>query len=53
MFQGDLSPYITSSSFVTYPFVAIIDTNQIIHEYNKAKMEELLHVDEPLVPSTF
>ncbi len=41
---GPLSPYITSSSFVTYPFVAIIDTNQIIHEYNKDEVEEVLTV---------
>lgn len=41
---GPLSPYIASSSFVTYPFVAIIDTNQIIHEYNKDEVEEVLTV---------
>ncbi|AHN21646.1 NUDIX hydrolase [Lysinibacillus varians] len=41
---GPLSPYITSSSFVTYPFVAIIDINQIIHEYNKDEVEEVLTV---------
>lgn len=41
---GPLSPYVASSSFVTYPFVAIIDTNQIIHEYNKAEVEEVLTV---------
>ena len=41
---GPLSPHIASSSFVTYPFVAIIDTNQIIHEYNKDEVEEVLTV---------
>ncbi|TKI53735.1 CoA pyrophosphatase [Lysinibacillus mangiferihumi] len=41
---GPLSPYVASSSFVTYPFVAIIDTNQIIHEYNKDEVEEVLTV---------
>lgn len=41
---GPLSPYVASSSFVTYPFVAIIDTNQIIPEYNKEEVEKVLTV---------
>ncbi|OEC03595.1 nucleoside diphosphate hydrolase [Lysinibacillus sphaericus] len=41
---GPLSPYVASSSFVTYPFVAIIDTNQIIPEYNKDEVEKVLTV---------
>lgn len=41
---GQLSPYITSSSFVTYPFVAIIDINQIFHGYNKEEVEEVFTV---------
>lgn len=41
---GQLSPYITSSSFVTYPFVAIIDFDQIIHAYNKEEVEEVFTV---------
>lgn len=39
-----LSPYITSSSFVVYPFVAIIDYDQIIHAYNKDEVEEVFTV---------
>jgi coenzyme A diphosphatase NUDT7 len=38
---GELSPYITSSSFVVYPFVATIDYSQIIHSYNKEEVEEV------------
>ncbi|KOS68720.1 nucleoside diphosphate hydrolase [Lysinibacillus contaminans] len=41
---GQLSPYITSSSFVIYPFVATIDYNQIIHSYNKEEVEEVFTV---------
>ncbi|MGE7839911.1 NUDIX hydrolase [Lysinibacillus sp. NPDC093712] len=41
---GQLSPYIASSSFVTYPFVAIVDFNQIIHAYNKDEVEEVFTV---------
>lgn len=41
---GQLSPYITSSSFITYPFVATIDTQQIIHTYNKDEVEEVFTV---------
>jgi len=41
---GQLSPYISSSSFVTYPFVAIVDFNQIIHAYNKDEVEEVFTV---------
>ncbi|MET4560299.1 NUDIX hydrolase [Lysinibacillus parviboronicapiens] len=41
---GQLSPYIASSSFVIYPFVATIDTNQIMHSYNKEEVEEVFTV---------
>ncbi|MFJ7647422.1 NUDIX hydrolase [Lysinibacillus sp. NPDC097279] len=41
---GQLSPYISSSSFVTYPFVAIVDFNEIIHSYNKDEVEEVFTV---------
>ena len=41
---GELSPYIASSSFVIYPFVAIIDYNQIIHSYNKEEVEEVFTI---------
>ena len=39
-----LSPYIASPAFVVYPFVAIIDYNQIIHSYNKEEVEEVFTV---------
>lgn len=41
---GELSPYIVSSSFVIYPFVAIVDYNQIIHDYNKEEVEAVFTV---------
>ncbi|MGN4127870.1 NUDIX hydrolase [Lysinibacillus sphaericus] len=41
---GQLSPYIASSSFVIYPFVATIDYNQMIHSYNKEEVEEVFTV---------
>lgn len=41
---GQLSPYIASSSFVIYPFVATIDDNQILHAYNKEEVEEVFTV---------
>ncbi|MET3657536.1 NUDIX hydrolase [Sporosarcina psychrophila] len=41
---GTLSPYIASSSFVIYPFVATIDYNQIIHSYNKEEVEEVFTI---------
>ena len=41
---GALSPYIASSSFVIYPFVATIDYNQIIHSYNKEEVEEVFTI---------
>lgn len=41
---GELSPYIASSSFVIYPFVATIDYNQIIHSYNKEEVEEVFTI---------
>jgi peroxisomal coenzyme A diphosphatase NUDT7 len=39
-----LSPYIASPSFVVYPFVAIIDYNQIIHSYNTEEVEEVFTI---------
>ena len=39
-----LSPYIASPTFVVYPFVAIIDYDQIIHSYNKDEVEEVFIV---------
>jgi len=41
---GSLSPYIASSSFVIYPFVATIDYDQIIHSYNKEEVEEVFTI---------
>ncbi len=41
---GRLSPYIASSSFVIYPFVATIDYNQIIHSYNREEVEEVFTI---------
>ncbi len=41
---GELSPYISSSSFVIYPFVATIDYDQIIHSYNKEEVEEVFTI---------
>jgi coenzyme A diphosphatase NUDT7 len=39
-----LSPYIASPSFVVYPFVAIIDYDQVIHSYNEVEVEEVFTV---------
>lgn len=41
---GTLSPFIASSSFVIYPFVATIEYNQIIHAYNKEEVEEVFTI---------
>lgn len=41
---GKLSPYIASSSFVVYPYVAIIDYDQTIHSFNKEEVEEVFTV---------
>lgn len=41
---GELSPYIASSSFVVYPFVAAIDYNEIIRSYNKDEVEEVFTI---------
>ena len=40
---GQLSPFIASSSFVVYPFVSIIDQQQII-TINKQEVEEIFTV---------
>ena len=39
-----LSPYIGSPTFVVYPFVAVIDYEQIIHSYNTVEVEEVFTV---------
>src|SRR5690606_15307144 len=41
---GPLSPYVASPSFVVYPFVGIIDYNEIIRSYNKNEVEEVFTV---------
>ena len=53
-----LSPYIASPTFVVYPFVAVIDYDQIIHSYNTDEVEEVFTVpvkwllnDEPYMHS--
>lgn len=40
---SSLSPFVTSSSFVVYPFVAVLDSHQI-HSYNKDEVEEVFTV---------
>lgn len=44
MLVSELSPYIASPSFVVYPFVAVIDYDEIIHSYNKEEVEEVFTV---------
>lgn len=39
-----LSPYIASPTFVVYPFVGIIEYDQIILDYNKNEVEEVFTV---------
>lgn len=39
-----LSPYIASPTFVVYPFVGVIDYDQIIQGYNKEEVEEVFTV---------
>lgn len=41
---GQLSPYVFSTTFVTYPFVAIIENDQLCHGYNKDEVEEVFTV---------
>lgn len=41
---GELSPLITSTSFVIYPFVGVVDFNQIKPNYNKEEVEEVFTV---------
>lgn len=41
---GELSPYIASPSFVIYPFVGVIDYNEMIHSYNKDEVEEVFTI---------
>ncbi len=41
---GQLSPFITSPSFVVYPIVGTVDYNQIVHSYNKDEVEEVFTV---------
>ncbi|PID13991.1 coenzyme A pyrophosphatase [Sporosarcina sp. P34] len=40
----ELSPYIASPSFVVYPFVAVIDYQEIIRSYNKEEVEEVFTI---------
>lgn len=40
---SSLSPFVTSSSFVVYPFVAVLNAHQI-HSYNKDEVEEVFTV---------
>lgn len=39
-----LSPYIPSSSFVVYPFVGVIQYDEIIPSYNKEEVEEVFTI---------
>lgn len=39
-----LSPYIASPTFVVYPFVGVVDYDEIIHGYNKEEVEEVFTV---------
>ncbi len=39
-----LSPYIASPSFVIYPFVGVIQYNEIVPSYNKAEVEEVFTI---------
>ena len=41
---GELSPYIFSSTFVTYPFVAVVEQQQIVPGFNKDEVEEVFTV---------
>lgn len=41
---GELSPYITSTSFVVYPFIGQINIDDIIPSYNKAEVEEVFTI---------
>lgn len=43
-FVRELSPYIAPPTFVIYPFVAIIDHDQIIDAYNKDEVQEVFTV---------
>ncbi len=39
-----LSPYVASPTFVVYPFVAVIDYDEIIHNYNTEEVEEVFTI---------
>lgn len=41
---GQLPSYIASPSFVIYPFVGVVDFNQITHSFNKEEVEEIFTV---------
>lgn len=41
---GPLSPYVSSMSFVVYPFVGVVDFNEIITSYNEEEVEEVFTV---------
>lgn len=40
---GNLSPFVTSPSFVVYPFIGVIDEKQL-HTFNKDEVEEVFTV---------
>lgn len=40
---GKLSPYVASPAFVVYPFIGILDYQQV-HSYNKHEVEEIFTV---------
>lgn len=41
---GEMSPLIASTSFVIYPFVAMIDYNEIQHSFNREEVEEVFTI---------
>lgn len=41
---GKLSPYVASPSFVVYPFVGIINHDDVIPSYNKQEVEEVFTI---------
>lgn len=41
---GELSPFVNFASFVVYPFVAVVDYDQVVHSYNTDEVEEVFTV---------
>lgn len=41
---GQLSPYISSPTFVVYPFVGVVNHDDIIPSYNKQEVEEVFTI---------